>query len=90
MEMIAQDSLFKQLSTTVYTSQQGQKKDRDIGVGQDWTSSKFQSVAQLKAHGAFINWHHAELFHKFGGLRNKSDFVKHTRKALIKYMNSKR
>ncbi len=61
-EMIAQQAQYTALRSTVYTLQRGQMDDRDIGVGQDWTSTKFRSVAQLKPDGLFVNWHHKALF----------------------------
>lgn len=86
-EMVGQSDLFKELSKTVYTTQRGQSGDRDIGVGQQWFSSKFQTVKQLSAPGPFINWHHAALFHQFGGLGYSRDCIKNTRKAMFQFMS---
>lgn len=61
-EMIAQHAQYTTLRSTVYTTQRGQMDDRDISVGQDWTSTKFHSVGQLKPDGLFVNWHHKALF----------------------------
>jgi hypothetical protein len=63
-EMIAQHAQYTALRSTVYTLQRGQMNDRDIGVGQDWTCTKFRSVEQLKPDGLFVNWHHKALFQK--------------------------
>ncbi len=66
-EMIAQKSQYETLRSTVYTTQKGQMDDRDVGVAQNWTSSKFQSIDALKQSSFFINWHHQKLFNFFGG-----------------------
>lgn len=64
-EMVGQASKFEALSKTTYTTTLGQSSDRDIGIGQNWTNSKFSAVEQFRFKGPFINWHHAELYHKF-------------------------
>ncbi len=66
-EMIAQKSQYEALRSTVYTTQRGQMDDRDVGVAQDWLSTKFQKIEALKQSDIFINWHHANLFHSLGG-----------------------
>ena len=60
--MIAQHTQYQALRSTVYTTQTGQGDDRDVSIGQDWTSTKFAQVQQLKPDGLFVNWHHRALF----------------------------
>lgn len=88
-EMVGQEGLFKALRKTVYTTQRGQSKDRDVSVGQDWMSSKFQAVKQLSSAGPFINWHHAKLFHQYGGFANGAIYIKNTRKAMFSRLASR-
>lgn len=88
-EMVGQEKLFKELRKTVYTTQKGQSKDRDISVGQDWMSSKFQAVKQLSSTGPFINWHHGKLFHQFGGFANHLQYNKNTRQAMFRLLASR-
>lgn len=89
-EMVGQSDLFRKLSKTVYTTRTGQRGDRDIGVGQNWFSSKFQTLSQLQSPGHFINWHHAELFHKFGGLGFGDIYIRNTRAALYDALSRRR
>ena len=82
--MIGQAEKFKSLSHTTYTFERGQSDGRDIGVGQDWTSTKFKDVSSFKIKGPFINWHHAALFHKFGGFRNAKVYIENLRKLMFR------
>ncbi len=66
-EMIGQHVQYEALRKTTYTTQMGQSDDRDIGVGQDWTSTNLNDVQQLKPDGLFINWHHRALFRELCG-----------------------
>lgn len=84
-EMIGQAEEFEALAGTTYTTQLGQSADRDIGVGQDWLSTKFQAVEQLRNKGPFINWHHAELFRKYGGFGNERLYIKHLRQRMFSW-----
>jgi hypothetical protein len=72
--MIGQTRKYLELRKQVYTVRQvggwGQQHDRNVGVGQDWTSTEFSAVAQLKAPGVFINWHHKQIFDRLGAFRN--------------------
>lgn len=88
-EMVAQNPQFMELRKTVYTTSIGQGSDRDISVGQNWLSSKFQSIDQLKSSGPFINWHHAELFHHFGGLGGLTANAANTRRAVRQYLQTR-
>jgi hypothetical protein len=88
-EMLAQKGQFEILSKTVYTKRWGQNDARDIGVGQNWLSSKFHAVEQLKPNGPFLNWHHAALFHASGGLLSKAGDTKHTRAAVLQFIRSR-
>lgn len=82
-EMVGMAEQYAELSKTVYTTRKGQSKDRDIGVAQDWFSSKYRTLEPLASPGPFINWHHAELFRKFGGLGNSREFIRYTRNAIF-------
>jgi len=62
--MVAQHAQYQALRATTYTTQMGQSHDRDIGVGQDWTSTNFNDVRQFKPDGLFVNWHHRALFRR--------------------------
>lgn len=61
-EMLVQREDYKQLSKKTYTTRFGQRNARDIGLGQNWRSTKFNKVGAFGQTDSFINWHHRELF----------------------------
>jgi hypothetical protein len=68
---------------TAFTTCRGQSSGRDIGVGQNWLSSKFQAVKALQVPGPHINSHHQELYKRLGGPGCMREWIQNTRRAIF-------